>query len=90
MAKARKPSPAAKSNLAGRAKGPSKRRADRLVNLSIATGDPLQPGGLTEYLAAIGDTEEQRRGAAKASRGEALKAAQARWSNRQKVKNGKV
>jgi hypothetical protein len=67
--------------------------AGRLVELSIGAGDPLQPGGLAEYAALAGEkrraTQQPAPAAAdtrKADRGAALKAAQARWSSRQRGK----
>jgi hypothetical protein len=73
-----------------RARRPKKPKVEGLVKLSIGAGDPLQPGGLAEYKAA---SEEKDRPAKamppapdtrRADRGLALKAAQARWSSRQK------
>jgi hypothetical protein len=70
-----------------------------MVELSIAAGDPLQPGGLAEYLSMAARPKESKAGskpkpapaaaavrqteAQKAERDTALKAAQARWSSRQ-------
>jgi hypothetical protein len=89
MAKAGKRPAAAKGKRVVRLKKPSAARVDRLVKLSVAVGDPLQPGGLSEYLTAIGSGDGARgagtaASSPKASRNEALKAAQARWSSRQK------
>ena len=87
-AKAGKRAPAAKAKAAPPAKRPAKRRPDALIALSIAAGDPLQPAGLGEYLAATGgdDVAAKR---AKASRSEALRAAQARWSQNHPSKKTK-
>ena len=75
------------------ARRPKKSKAsDRIVRLSIGAGDPLQPGGVAEYLPPVGDQRRagqpvlSKADTRKADRGVALKAAQARWSNRQKGK----
>ena len=78
-AKAGKRAPAAKADSARPAKRPAKRRPDELIALSIAAGDPLQPGGLGEYLAATAESDVEAK-RAKDSRCDALRAAQARWS----------
>ena len=72
-----------------------KKAAAPIVELSIGAGNPLQPGGLAEYLTALrsqgaGVAKEPldpaEANARKAARQTALKAAQARWSTRQKPK----
>ena len=75
------------------ARRPKKAKAsDRLVELSIGAGDPLQPGALAKYAALTGEEPGSAKPAPpagdtrKADRGAALKAAQARWSSRQKGK----
>jgi chromosome segregation and condensation protein ScpB len=82
--------PAPRKNPGRTARRPKKKEADSLVKLSIAAGDPLQPGGLAEYAAATKDKARASEAASaaadkrRADRGVALKAAQARWSSRQK------
>jgi hypothetical protein len=68
---------------------PKKRSVpDKVAELSIASGDPLQPAGLSEYLmaekgrAATGPAPSAGADARRTERGAALKAAQARWSNK--------
>lgn len=88
---ARRPKPAASkvsaSTAVRRATPRSKSKGRKLANLSIAAGDPLQPAGLSEYLAASGESARRAApgpgdAAAKAARAAALKSAHARWHSK--------
>jgi hypothetical protein len=76
MAKRPPPKPKPKRRIVGDGRKPAPRTAsaaDKIVKLSIAAGDPLQPAGLPTAEAT-----------AKSARAAALKSAHARFMNRPK------